>query len=287
MVQRPRLAGFIADGKRRFGLMRQDGVVDLSANSKWPSLREVIADGALAQVVDAGEGRPVDFASGEFDFDLPVPQPEKIICVGMNYPDRNAEYNDSRAPQRPSLFVRFPRSFVGHDRPLVRPKLSEQLDYEGEIVMVIGKAGRHIAERDALAHIAGLSLCNESAVRDWLHHGKFNVTQGKNFDASGALGPWLVPYQDEAQIADIGLTTRVNGELRQQDRTSRMIFSFGWLIAYISSFTTLVPGDVIATGTPTGAGARLDPPVWLKPGDVIEVEGEGIGTLRNGVVDEA
>lgn len=288
MAQRPRLAGFIADGKRRFGLMRQDGVVDLSANSKWPSLREVIADGALAQVVDAGEGRPVDFAPGEFSFDLPVPQPEKVICVGVNYPDRNAEYKDnSAAPQRPSLFVRFPRSFVGHERPLVRPKLSEQLDYEGEIVVIIGKAGRHIAERDALAHIAGLSLCNEGTIRDWVRHAKFNVTQGKNFDSTGSLGPWLVPYQDESQIADVALTTRVNGELRQQDRTGRMIFSFRYLIAYISSFTTLVPGDVIVTGTPTGAGARLDPPIWLKPGDVVEVEGEGIGTLRNGMVDEA
>ncbi len=288
MEQRPRLAGFFADGKRRFGLARQDGIVDLSTNSKWPSLREVIADGALARVVDAGEGRAVDFAPGEFSYDLPIPQPEKVICVGVNYPDRNAEYKDgSAAPQRPSLFVRFPRSFVGHERPLVRPKLSEQLDYEGEIVIVIGKAGRHITERDALAYIAGLSLCNEGTIRDWVRHAKFNVTQGKNFDSTGSLGPWLVPYQDESQIADIALTTRVNGEVRQQDRTSRMIFSFRYVIAYISSFTTLVPGDVIVTGTPTGAGARLDPPVWLKPGDVVEVEGEGIGTLRNGVVDEA
>jgi 2-keto-4-pentenoate hydratase/2-oxohepta-3-ene-1,7-dioic acid hydratase in catechol pathway len=288
MEQRPRLAGFFADGKRRFGLARQDGIVDLSTNSKWPSLREVIADGALAQVVDAGEGRAVDFEPGEFSYDLPIPQPEKVICVGVNYPDRNAEYKDgSAAPQRPSLFVRFPRSFVGHERPLVRPKLSEQLDYEGEIVIIIGKAGRHITERDALAHIAGLSLCNEGTIRDWVRHAKFNVTQGKNFDSTGSLGPWLVPFQDESQIADIALTTRVNGEVRQQDRTSRMIFSFRYVIAYISSFTTLVPGDVIVTGTPTGAGARLDPPVWLKPGDVVEVEGEGIGTLRNDVVDEA
>lgn len=288
MEHRPHLAGFFADGKRRFGLARQDGIVDLSTNSKWPSLREVIADGALAQVVDAGEGRAVDFEPGEFSYDLPIPQPEKVICVGVNYPDRNAEYKDgSAAPQRPSLFVRFPRSFVGHERPLVRPKLSEQLDYEGEIVIIIGKAGRHITERDALAHIAGLSLCNEGTIRDWVRHAKFNVTQGKNFDSTGSLGPWLVPFQDESQIADIALTTRVNGEVRQQDRTSRMIFSFRYVIAYISSFTTLVPGDVIVTGTPTGAGARLDPPVWLKPGDVVEVEGEGIGTLRNDVVDEA
>jgi 2-keto-4-pentenoate hydratase/2-oxohepta-3-ene-1,7-dioic acid hydratase in catechol pathway len=171
--------------------------------------------------------------------------------------------------------------------PLVRPKESIQLDYEGELVVVVGKAGRRISERNALSHIAALSLCNEGTIRDWVRHAKFNVTQGKNFDASGSLGPWLIPFEDEAQIADVALTTRVNGEVRQHDRTSRMIFSVRRLIAYISTFATLVPGDVIVTGTPTGAGARRDPPVWLKPGDVVEVEGEGIGILRNCVIAES
>lgn len=288
-VDRPRLAGFIAQGTRRFGLVRGEGVVDLSRESpKWPSLREVIADGALMLLVEAAARRPIDYAAGEFAYDVPVPQPEKLICVGVNYPDRNEEYKDgTNAASNPSLFIRFPRSFVGHEVPLIRPKASIQLDYEGEIVIVIGKAGRHIAEADALLHIAALSLCNEGTLRDWVRHAKFNVTQGKNFDGSGSLGPWLVPFEDEVQIADIQLTTRVNGGVRQQDRTGRMLYSFRKLIAYISTFTTLVPGDVIVTGTPTGAGARLDPPVWLKPGDVIEVEAEGIGLLRNGVADEA
>jgi 2-keto-4-pentenoate hydratase/2-oxohepta-3-ene-1,7-dioic acid hydratase in catechol pathway len=151
---------------------------------------------------------------------------------------------------------------------------------------VIGKGGRHIAEADALSHIAALSLCTEGTLRDWVRHAKFNVTQGKNFDKSGALGPWLVPFTNPAQITDIRLTTTVNGELRQDDRTSRMIFPVARQIAYISTFTTLVPGDVIVTGTPTGAGARFDPPRYLKPGDVIEVFAEGIGTLRNTVEDE-
>ncbi|MBC7314493.1 MAG: fumarylacetoacetate hydrolase family protein, partial [Rhizobium sp.] len=194
------------------------------------------------------------------------------------------------APPNPSLFIRFPRSFTGHDRPLIRPPESEQLDYEGEIVIVIGpaggKSGRRIAEADALSHIAALSLCNEGTIRDWVRHAKFNVTQGKNFDRSGSIGPWLVPFTDESQIADIRLETRVNGEVRQSDRTSRMIFSFRKIIAYVSTFTTLVPGDIIVTGTPTGAGARFDPPIWLKPGDVIEVEADGIGILRNTVKDE-
>jgi 2-keto-4-pentenoate hydratase/2-oxohepta-3-ene-1,7-dioic acid hydratase in catechol pathway len=216
-----------------------------------------------------------------------VPAPEKIVCVGVNYPDRNEEYKDGQAaPANPSLFVRFPRSFVGHRQNIVRPPESPQLDYEGEVVIVIGKAGRRIAEKDAVGHIAALSLCNEGTVRDWVRHAKFNVTQGKNFDRSGSIGPWLVPFEDEAQIDDIALTTRVNGEVRQHDRTGRMIFSFRKIITYISTFTTLVPGDVIVTGTPTGAGARRDPPVWLKPGDVIEVEAEGIGILSNGVEDE-
>ena len=210
-----------------------------------------------------------------------------INWSGVNFPDRNAEYKDGKeAPDNMSLFIRFPRSFTGHEQPLIRPKASDKLDYEGEIVVVIGKGGRHIDEAQAYDHIAALSLCNEGTLRDWVRHAKFNVTQGKNFDNSGAMGPWLVPFADSAQLEDIRLTTRVNGETRQDDRTSRMLFSIPRQIAYISTFTTLVPGDIIVTGTPTGAGARFDPPRFLKPGDVIEIEGEGIGILRNSVEDE-
>jgi len=205
----------------------------------------------------------------------------------VNYPDRNAEYKDGKdAPPNPSLFIRFARSFTGHDAPLIRPPESPQLDYEGEIVIVIGKGGRRISQADALDHIAALTLCNEGTIRDWVRHAKFNVTQGKNFDRAGAIGPWLVRYRDESQIADIQLETIVNGEVRQSDHTARMLFSFRKIIEYISTFTTLVPGDVIVSGTPAGAGARLDPPIWLKPGDVVEVTAEGIGTLRNTVADE-
>jgi 2-keto-4-pentenoate hydratase/2-oxohepta-3-ene-1,7-dioic acid hydratase in catechol pathway len=170
---------------------------------------------------------------------------------------------------------------------LIRPPESPQLDYEGEVTIVIGKGGRRIAETEALDHIVALTLCNEGTIRDWVRHAKFNVTQGKNWDRSGAIGPWIVPYTDESQLADIALQTRVNGEVRQSDRTSRMMFGFRQIIAYISTFTTLVPCDVIVCGTPTGAGARFDPPIWLKPGDVVEVEAEGIGTLTNTIADEA
>lgn len=155
------------------------------------------------------------------------------------------------------------------------------------MTIVIGKPGRRIAREDAYDHIAALTLCNEGTIRDWVRHAKFNVTQGKNWDASGAIGPWLVPFRDAAQLDDIALETRVNGEVRQQDRTANMMFDFRYIVNYVSTFTTLQPGDVIVCGTPTGAGARFDPPIWLKPGDVVEVEAEGIGILRNGVEDEA
>ncbi|UPJ60975.1 fumarylacetoacetate hydrolase family protein [Bradyrhizobium sp. 192] len=286
----PRLATYSVKGDVSFGAVLEGGIVDLSARyaKDYPTLREVIAAGKLVSLAEEAAGRTPDHAFDDITWLPPVPAPEKIICIGVNYPDRNAEYKDGQdAPKYPSMFMRSPRSFVGHDTPLVRPRASAQLDYEGEIVLVIGKAGRHIPESSALDHIAALTLCNEGSVRDWLRHAKFNVTQGKNFDSSGSLGPWLVPYVRESQVADIRLTTQVNGELRQDDRTSRLMFPFRTLINYISAFATLVPGDIIVTGTPTGAGARFDPPRYLKPGDVVEVAAEGIGTLRNGVVDEA
>ncbi|WP_311029513.1 fumarylacetoacetate hydrolase family protein [Mesorhizobium koreense] len=292
MTERPRFATFTVEGDEthsRYGLIDGERVIDLSAlyAGRWPTLREVIAEGALDSLAEEAAGRPTDYAVTDIRYRIPVPSPEKIICVGVNYPDRNAEYKDGKeAPPNPSLFVRFPRSFVGHEEPIMRPPESPQLDYEGEVAIVIGKGGRRIPEAEALAYIAALTLANEGTIRDWVRHAKFNVTQGKNFDRSGSMGPWLVSFTDETQLADIKLETRVNGETRQSDRTGRMIFSFRKIIAYISTFTTLVPGDIILTGTPTGAGARLDPPVWLKPGDTVEVEAEGIGILRNRVQDE-
>jgi 2-keto-4-pentenoate hydratase/2-oxohepta-3-ene-1,7-dioic acid hydratase in catechol pathway len=285
-----RIATFAVGGSSRYGAVTDRGLVDLSARwaKDFPSLREVIAGGALTRLAEDAARYPADHPLDAITWLPPVPLPEKIICIGVNYPDRNAEYKDgSEAPKYPSMFLRTPRSFVGHNTPLVRPRASHQLDYEGELVLVIGKAGRHISQRAALDHIAAITLCNEGTIRDWVRHAKFNVTQGKNFDSTGSLGPWLVPYTSESQIADVRLTTRVNGETRQDDRTSRLIFGFRYLINYISTFTTLVPGDVIVTGTPTGAGARFDPPRYLKPGDVIEVEAENVGVLRNGVIDEA
>lgn len=261
-----------------------DGTVITDLTAHFPTLRAAIEAGALAALAQAAGPH---LALDQVNLTIPVTNPEKILCVGVNFPDRNAEYKDGQdAPPFMSLFPRFPRSFTGADQPLIRPQESPQLDYEAEVVIVIGKAGRRIAEADAYSHIAGLSLANEGTIRDWVRHAKFNVTQGKNWDNSGSIGPYLTPFTDAAQLDDIALETRVNGELRQQDRTSRMIFSFRKIVAYISTFTTLVPGDVILCGTPTGAGARFDPPIWLKPGDVVEVTATGLGTLRNTIADE-
>jgi len=290
MTQIPaRLAAFSVDHKERYGLVRDDGIVDLTTvfSSRFHNLQAAVVDGALEELISAGESGTVDYALDDVVFLRPIATPEKLICVGVNFPDRNAEYKDGKAEAgRPSLFIRFPRSFTGHNQNLIRPPESEQLDYEGEITIVIGKGGRRIPQEDAYDHIAALTLCNEGTIRDWVRHAKFNVTQGKNWDNTGAIGPWIVPFRDASQLDDVKLQTRVNGEVRQEDRTSRMMYSFRYIVNYVSTFTTLVPGDVIVCGTPTGAGARFDPPIWLKPGDVIEVEAEGIGVLSNGVEDE-
>src|SRR6201996_5525002 len=212
-----RLATYTINGKTKYGVVAQGGLIDLSSRfgKDYPTLREVIAAGALTKLADdAAKGTPDDPLDA-VTWLPPIPAPEKIICIGVNYPDRNAEYKDnSDAPKYPSMFMRTPRSFVGHNTPIVRPHASPQLDYEGEVVIIIGKPGRHIPESSALDHIGAITLCNEGTIRDWLRHAKFNVTQGKNFDSTGSLGPWLVPYTGESQIVDIRLATKVNGELR-------------------------------------------------------------------------
>ena len=278
-----------SQGAVSYGAVTDAGVTALSQYfPQWATLKDVIAAQGLPALSAAIVGAAVSHPNGSFSYEMPVANGEKIICVGVNFPDRNAEYKDgSQAPSNMSLFPRFARGFVGHGEALVRPPESHQLDYEGEIAVVIGKQGRRISQADAYDHIAAITLCNEGTIRDWVRHAKFNVTQGKNWDNTGAMGPWLVPFTDAAQLDDVQLTTHVNGELRQEDRTSRMMFSIRRQIEYISTFTTLMSGDIIVTGTPTGAGARFDPPIYLKPGDVVEVAAEGIGTLRNTIEDEA
>lgn len=283
-----KLASYMRHGRESYGAVIGTGIVDLrSRMPRRPTMLDVLRSGTLGEIPAVIEGVRADFPLGEAELLPPVLLPEKIICVGVNYGNRNAEYKDgSDAPKYPSLFMRTPGSFVGHDTPVICPNESDQFDYEGEIVLVVGKGGRRIAKEDALSHVAGLTLCNEGSVRDWLRHGKFNVTQGKNFERSGSLGPWMVTSDAIDFSKPLHLTTKVNGETRQDDTTENLIFSFADLIAYISTFTALKPGDLIVTGTPTGAGARFDPPRWLKPGDVVEIAVSEIGTLHNEVAAE-
>jgi 2-keto-4-pentenoate hydratase/2-oxohepta-3-ene-1,7-dioic acid hydratase in catechol pathway len=263
-----------------------EGAIDLTAELNGGSIRDHLSRDGLARLAEFAAGRSPDISATQVTYAPLLPDPEKIICVGVNYHNRNEEYRDgSEAPKYPSLFLRAPTSFTAHETPLVRPRESDQLDYEGELAIIIGKGGRRIERNEARAHIAGLTLLNEGTLRDWVRHAKFNVTQGKNFDKSGSIGPWMVTADEFDSFDDLPIQTKVNGELRQDDSTANLIFPFDRLIAYISSFTTLKAGDVISTGTPPGAGARFDPPVYLKPGDVIEISSMPIGTLRNGVVD--
>jgi len=264
------------------------GAVDLMPvlGSDPRAIHDHLSPDGLRRVADFATGRAADYGADELAYAPFLPEPQKIICVGVNYANRNEEYRDgSELPKYPSLFLRTPTSFTGHDSPLVRPRESEQLDYEGELVLVIGVGGRRIRREQALSHVAGVTLMNEGTIRDWVRHAKFNVTQGKNFDRTGSVGPWMVTADELGTFDGMAIQTRVNGELRQEDNTGNMIFGFDHLIEYISSFTTLQAGDMISTGTPTGAGARFDPPKFLKPGDVVEVSSPHIGTLRNGIVD--
>jgi 5-carboxymethyl-2-hydroxymuconate isomerase len=272
-----------------FGAVKDNGVVDLGPllGSRSHTLKEMLRSGALQQARELVAGRSPDLALEDIRYLPTVPDAQKIICIGINYGNRNEEYKDgAQAPRYPSVFMRTPGSLVGHEEPIVRPPESEQLDYEGEIVLVIGREGRRVAEADAWRHVAGLTLMNEGSVRDWLRHSKFNVTPGKNFERSGSLGPWMVTADRFADGEELHLTTRVNGEVRQDDTTANLIFSFRRLISYLSSFMRLLPGDLIATGTPTGAGARFDPPRYLHAGDIVEVHVPNIGALRNRVVEE-
>lgn len=288
-----KLASYRVRGRESFGAVVGNGaglgVVDLKLRlgphfaSVLDLLRE---DGGLDSARAVARGVRPDFPLVELEWLPPLPAPEKILCIGINYANRNADYGEQEPPQYPSMFFRAPGSLVGHQGHLVRPRESEQLDYEGEIALVIGRAGRRIAPAQALEHVAGVTLCNEGTIRDWMRHGKFNVTQGKNWDASGSIGPWIVTADEIDLAKPLHLTVKVNGELTQDDSTASMIKSFAELITYVSTFITLKPGDIIVTGTPVKL-KRSDAPVWLKPGDVVEIEVPEIGVLRNTVVADA
>jgi 5-carboxymethyl-2-hydroxymuconate isomerase len=285
-----KFATYIIKGRQTYGsvIQNENGIrfTDIGA-VHGDNLKKWIEVDSVDKLKQIASDLPVAYHEDEIDYLPPILTGQKIVCIGVNYANRNAEYKDgSDLPKYPSVFIRYIDGFVGHKQHVLRPPESPQLDYEGEIVIVIGKGGRRIPREEAHSHIAALTLMNEGTIRDWVRHAKFNVTQGKNFDKTGAIGPWIMTADDVNDFTNLDIQTRVNGEIRQNDNTRNMMFPFDYIISYLSTFMTLKPGDLIATGTPNGAGARFDPPIYLKPGDEVEVEAAGIGVLRCGVKDE-
>jgi 2-keto-4-pentenoate hydratase/2-oxohepta-3-ene-1,7-dioic acid hydratase in catechol pathway len=278
---------FLAPDGPRLGLVVGPGVVDATARLGAPfgSLRRALAEGALARGEAALGHLSGDLALAELELLPVVPDPEKILCVGVNYDEHRAEMGRER-PEHPVLFTRFANTQVGHGGALVRPRVSTRLDYEGELAVVIGRRGRHVAREAALALVAGYACYNDASVRDWQRH-THQFTPGKNFVGTGGFGPWLATADDVGDPAALELATRVNGVQVQRASTGAMIFDVPHLIAYCSTFTELAPGDVLITGTPAGVGSKRTPPLFLRPGDVVEVEVSRVGVLRNFVVDEA
>ncbi len=280
-----KLMTYTTGGTRTYGIAVDGGVIDVGARlgGKYPNLAAVLEADALGELgVLAGEDP--DAALDDVTFLPPLPEPEKIVCVGLNYEAHRVETNNEPSGY-PVLFARFAHCQVGHRQPIVRPNNSERLDYEGELVAVIGRRARHVARADALAHLAGYSIYNDGSVRDWQRH-THQFLPGKNFDATGGFGPWIVTADEIPDPTALTLTTRLNGTVMQQANTDQLIFNIPYLVSYLSDFMALKPGDIIITGTPGGVGDRRDPPVYMFAGDTIEVEISAIGTLTHPIVDE-
>lgn len=275
-----------AEGRTALGALAAGGVLDLTRRMAVPSLRALLAAGRLEEARRiTAEADTADIPLDGVVFAPVVPDPDKIICVGLNYRDHVAETGRT-VTEKPALFARFAGSQVGHGQPMIRPRASVEFDYEGELALVIGTGGRHIAAADALRHVAGYACYNEGSVRDWQRHTS-QFLAGKTFAGTGSFGPWLVTADEIPDPARLTLETRVNDKVVQHTTTDVMITPVPELIAYVSAILPLLPGDVIVTGTPGGVGAKRVPPLWLKPGDVAEVEISGIGVLRNPVEAEA
>lgn len=281
-----RLMSFERGGAASFGIVAGDGVVDLGARlPQTPDLKALLADPTgLASAQRFAAAGP-DFPLADIAFLPPIPNPDRIIGIGVNYRDHAAEFGNP-LPTHPLVFIRWPSSVVGHLRPLVRPRVSERFDYEGELAIIIGRRARHVSPEHALHHVAGYSCFQDGSIRDWQRH-TTQFSAGKNFPATGALGPWLVTADEIPDPQRLSVRTTLSGVSVQDGTTADMIFNVPALIAYLSTFTELSPGDVIATGTPKGVGDGRKPPLYLKPGDTIEVTIGGIGTLRNPVTAEA
>jgi 2-keto-4-pentenoate hydratase/2-oxohepta-3-ene-1,7-dioic acid hydratase in catechol pathway len=271
----------------RYGAVVGDGIVDLTARlgKKYASLRDLIAAGGIGEAEAALKGASADRSLQGLSYALPIPDARQIMCAGRNYRAYHEVIEDGAAPKYPSIFGRFLTSFAAHGEDLHKPKVSDQLDYEGELVAVIGKRARHVSQDDALSYVAGYTVMNEGTVRDWAKMGTQNLPS-KNFHRSGGIGPWMVTADEIADPMKLHITTRRNGTVVQDGGTELMIFDVKYLISHISKFAQLEPGDLIATGSPGGSIVESQSPQWLKAGDVVEVEVSGVGTLRNKVANE-
>jgi 2-keto-4-pentenoate hydratase/2-oxohepta-3-ene-1,7-dioic acid hydratase in catechol pathway len=279
-----KLACFSSRNKSSYGVVVGGGIVDAGRRlgDRFPTLRSAIAGGALDEIAKLAN-EPADLPLASVKLLPPIPDPDKIVCIGLNYREHAAEAG-AKIPQFPSLFLRLTNTLVASGSPLVHPRLSGDFDFEGELAIVIGKAGRHIAKADALGHVLGYSCFNDGSIRDFQF--KHATATGKNFVSTGGFGPWIATSDEILDPATLTLTTRLNGAQVQHSGVNDLIFDVRSIIAYVSGFTPLLPGDVIATGTPSGVGFARKPPLWLKAGDVVEVEISKIGVLRNPVVAE-
>jgi 2-keto-4-pentenoate hydratase/2-oxohepta-3-ene-1,7-dioic acid hydratase in catechol pathway len=280
-----RLASFKIGNSSTWGVIESEEALDVGAvlKDRYSDLKSVIAADALATVSDAAR-HAKRYPIADIAWLPVIPNPDKILCIGLNYETHRKETGRSEV-ENPTVFGRFANSQTGHLANIVRPRLSTHLDYEGELAIIIGKPGRHITRADAWSHIAGYACYNEGSVRDFQRH-THQFTPGKNFPETGAFGPWMMTPDELGDVAPLQLQTRVNGQIVQDATIDQMIFDIPRQIEYCSSFTRLEPGDVIVTGTPGGVGAKRTPPLWLKPGDIVEVEIDRLGVLRNGVADE-
>jgi 2-keto-4-pentenoate hydratase/2-oxohepta-3-ene-1,7-dioic acid hydratase in catechol pathway len=277
-----KLITFAVDGREAFGVVSGDGIVNMTRRLGHATLRAALTAGAIEEMRKAMRDAKPDHTLSEIKFLPAISNPAKILCAGINYRSHAAE-TGRELPKQPSMFIRFTDTLVGHEGEMIRPTVSDNFDFEGELAVVIGRAGRHIKAEHALDHVAGYTCFVDGSVRDYQ---KFSVTSGKNFPGTGPLGPWIVTADEIPDPAKLTLMTRLNGNEVQHSGTDLLIYSIPQIIAFCSDFTALSPGDVIATGTPEGVGHSRKPPLWMKPGDVLEVEITGIGVLRSRIVDE-
>lgn len=282
-----KLISYRFDERKRYGIVKGETVIDVSSHfeDRYPTLRDVIAQEGLEEVSRWASSRDGTHSLYDIDYDIPIPNAQKIMCIGRNYRAYHEVLDTGKAPQYPSMFGRYINSFSAHGQNILKPKVADQLDYEGELVAIIGKRGRQILQEDALDYVAGYTIMNEGTLRDWMDKGTQN-TPAKNFYHSGSIGPWMVTADEISDPSDLQITTRRNGEVVQNGSTNLMIFDLFYLIPHISKFTWLEPGDMIATGSPGGSIVQNESPQWLQEGDTIEVEISKVGTLRNGITNE-